>query len=90
MNQYLILPTYAEAAALDQQVMQHLRATQNANGSSWSGVFSDGTQFAILWDEPVAAVTGGTESNPALVITSEGEWVPYTPPAPEETANDPR
>lgn len=77
--QYLIIPTYAEATALDQQVMQRLRETDGAKGSSWSGVSTDGTRFAILWDSPVAAVYPD-----AVPEEDSGQWLPYTPPQPEE------
>lgn len=92
MNTYLTFPTLEEAAQADAKVAQYLRDKEGSKCSQWSGVYTDGKVYGILYDAAVeaAGVTGDPETNPALVITSEGEWVPYTPPAPEEPANDPR
>lgn len=89
-RQYLICTDADHAAAVDLVVMDYLREVDNARGSSWSGVYTDGDRYAILWGEPVAAVFGDPADDPALVIVddtldAEGKsiWSIYVPPAPD-------
>lgn len=73
---YLVCEDEAHAAAVDALVFEHLRETEGAGGSGWSGVFTDGARFGILWDSPVAAFLGKPESSPDLQIVEDvsGVW----------------
>lgn len=80
MQKYLPFATIEEAAAADKSVVAYLHQKDGSLGSQWSGVFTNGTQFGILWDSVVGEALGVTEHG-----EPEGEWVPYVEPVqPEE------
>lgn len=97
MKQFLMCDTADHAAAVDHLVMEHLRETEGARGSSWSGVYTDGSRFGVLWAGPVALVFGSPQSvdnpsgDPSLQIVTEsldGAGVSDWQPVPEPVANE--
>ncbi len=76
---YLICEDALHAKVVDELVMCSLRDANGSKGSQWSGVLTDGEQFAVLWDEPVVALFGQPEDDPAMVIVDGEGWEPYTP-----------
>ncbi len=73
MNTYLTFPTPEEAIQADAKLAQYLRDKEGSKCSQWSGVYTDGKVYGILYDAAVeaAGVTGE-------VI--EAELLPYEPP----------
>jgi hypothetical protein len=76
MRTFITFPTPEEAAQADTKVAQYLREKEGSKCSQWSGIYTDGKVFGILYDATVeaAGITGN-------VI--EAELLPYEPPAPE-------
>jgi len=52
--QYLIYSTLEEAIRADSIAFSHLKQSSNAQGGSWSGIFTNGKDFAILFDSCIA------------------------------------
>ena len=73
----LTFPTAEEAAAADSAVLAHLRATSHSQANGWSGVYTNGAAFGILWAPVVAAALNLSEEPLNLVIADD--WVPYQP-----------
>jgi hypothetical protein len=75
MNTYLTFPTLEEAIQADAAVAQYLRDNDGSKCSQWSGVYTDGEVYGILYGPAVVAagVTG------ELI---EAELLPYEPPQP--------
>jgi len=77
---YLICDSYEHAEVCDGIVCESLRDADGNRGARWSGVYTNGTQFGIVWAPEVAAVFG----EEALVIEDvDGEWTEVLPPEPE-------
>lgn len=58
LNQYLVCVDELHAEFVDALVMERLREIDGNRGSQWSGVFTDGTRFGILWAAPVSDLFG--------------------------------
>lgn len=90
-RQFLLCSDADHAASVDAIVMDHLRETEGARGSAWSGVYTDGDRYAILWGQPVAAVFGEPADDAAMVLAPDAVdasgkasiWSIYVPPAPD-------
>ena len=97
---FLICEDDLHAEAVDQLIMEALRDRDLAQGNTWSGVFTNGEVFGVLWASPASGLFGSpiTEENPEgdpdlviveEVITGEGEaaasdWSAVPPPEPSE------
>lgn len=76
---YLTFTTLAEAQQADAQAFAYLKAEANAQGGSWSGVFTDGTLYAILFDSCIAGAfpeAVPVESEEFVLFVSEPELEP--------------
>lgn len=96
---FLLADSAEHADFLDHFIMDELRAKDGANGSSWSGVFTDGIRYGILWDTPASSLFGqpvtpdNPNGDPSVVVVSEiltespdgltSDWYPLPPVAPE-------
>jgi len=84
-NQYLVCLDANHAAAVDALVIARLRRLDGNKGSSWSGVFTDGLRFGILWAAPVSAIVAdGEVVEEVFDEAGVSNWQPVPPPA-EET-----
>lgn len=70
---YLTFTTLAEAQEADATAFAYLKSESNAQGGSWSGVFTDGTLYAILFDSCIAGAF------PEAVPTESEEFTPFVP-----------
>lgn len=71
--QYLIYPTYEEAVHADSTAFAHLKQSSNAQGGSWSGIFTNGKDFAILFDSCISGAFPKEEP-----VESE-DYIAYVP-----------
>lgn len=83
---YLVCENALHAKFVDELIMCRLRDVDDSKGSQWSGVFTDGERFGVLWDAPVEALFGSSEEDPSIVL-AEGEWE-LVEETPEETIDD--
>jgi hypothetical protein len=75
---YLVCNDYNHADFVDHLVMARLIDVEQATGSSWSGVWTDGTRYGILWAAPVSTLFGQPEDFPELVLVDEDSDAPWT------------
>ena len=83
----LVCADELHAEVVDQLVACRLRDECGTICTGWSGVYTDGEQFGILWASPVSELFGVPEDFPelALVEDTEGAWLPVPPPEPDES-----
>ena len=74
MKTYLICLDELHAEVVDQFIAAHLRDVDGSRCSSWSGVFTDGTRYGVLWAAPVSNLFGLPEDFPELKLVSDGDW----------------
>lgn len=68
--QLLIAPTKTAAQALAAKALLYAKSEQDASGSAWSPVFTDGVRFGITYDNSVRAAFSDAELG--RVVTGEG------------------
>lgn len=80
---FLICEDADHAAAIDAMIFDHLRDQDGARGGSWSGVYTDGTRYGVLWDSPASGLFGDPATDPSIVVFDDvdGDWSPYVHPA---------
>lgn len=96
MNTYLLCDSPEHADVVDQFIMERLRDIDGSKGSQWSGVYTNGTSFGVLWAAPASSLFGvpiaedPENGDPSVVVEEEAidenglsNWHPYIPPAPE-------
>jgi hypothetical protein len=71
MRQFLICEDATHAEVVDQLIFAKLQDEIGAQGTCWSGIWSDGTNFGVYWGSPVSDLFGLPEEFPELVITDE-------------------
>lgn len=74
MRKYLICLDEVHAGVVDQFIAAWLHDIDGSQCSSWSGVFTDGTRYAVLWDTPASNLFGLPEDCPELKLASSGDW----------------
>lgn len=95
---YLICDDESHADFIDHLIMARLRDVDGAQGSSWSGIYTDGTRYGVLWGSPASSLFGtpydpaNPDSDPLVVVVEEvvtqtpdgqtSDWRKYEPPAP--------
>lgn len=70
---FLVAADENHAEVLDAIVFAKLQDEQGAHGVGWSGVWTDGTRFGILWEAPVSDLFGLPEDFPELVLVQDVE-----------------
>lgn len=92
-KQFLLASDELHAELLDGLIMARLRDVDGNQGSQWSGVFTDGTRFGVLWAAPASSLFGTPEEDPAIVIAEEAvneagesDWYLLEPVPAEEAA----
>ena len=70
-QQFLVCDSYEHADLVDHIVMAKLRDEDGSNGSSWSGVFTDGSRYGILWAAPVSSLFGALEEDASMEVVDE-------------------
>lgn len=82
MRTFVLADSPEAALELDHRVFAYIEQEQGVAGNGWSGVYTDGTRFGILWGEPVEQVLAGT-SYTLVEETAEDVWSSYVWPAAE-------
>lgn len=78
MRTFLLCDSPEHAAVVDHLILLDLQDREAAHGSGWSGIYTDGTRFGVLWASPVSDLF---EPDPGLVLHEDhtGEWLPFQP-----------
>lgn len=81
----LVCGTLSQALARDAEVCESLRAEDGNLGSRWSGAYTDGSRFGIVWAPEVAAVVGNSEQDSSIVVVDDidGRFKEVPPPGPQ-------
>ena len=76
MKTFLLCDSAEHADVVDQFIMESLRDRDNAQGSSWSEVYTNGTLFGVLWASPASELFGNPEDDPAIVlfVDTDDDW----------------
>ena len=89
-RQFLLCDSPEHADVVDHFIMERLRDVDGSQGASWSGIFTDGTRFGVLWANPASALFGAVGEDPSVVIADEvidadgvSDWQPMPMPEPE-------
>jgi hypothetical protein len=85
MKTFLVASDELHAELLDGLVFARLQDEDHAFGSQWSGVWTDGTRYGILWASPVSDLFGVPEDFPELSLAEDAndEWTLVQPTATE-------
>lgn len=86
MRTFLICDDEIHAEVVDNFIAARLHDVDGSKCSAWSGVFTDGTRYGVLWDSPASDLFGLPEDFPELVLATEtevDEWE-LAEPAPAE------
>lgn len=94
---FLLCDNEVHADFVDKFIMDELRERDGSKGSSWSGVFTDGTRYGILWGQPASSLFGQPitvdpeDGDPSVVLVDEvldedgiSNWTAYVPPPEQE------
>ncbi len=87
MRTFLVCDSVEHADLVDQLVFARIQEEEGAKGNGWSGIYTDGTRFGIMWASPVSDLFGQPEDFPELELVEESadaQWEQWVPPAPEE------
>lgn len=76
MKSYLECDSPEHAEVVDQFIMESLRDRFGTQGSEWSGVWTDGVSYGVLWANPASELFGSPEDDPSIVIIDDinEEW----------------
>ncbi len=85
---YLKCVDAVHADFVDQFVAEHLRMERGTHCNAWSGVYTDGESYGILWAAPVSDIFGVPEDFPELELVEDSEdaWQPLQLEASDEAA----
>lgn len=78
---FLVCQDELHAELVDQLVFARLQDEEGAFGANWSGVWTDGTRYGILWAAPVSTLFGVPEDFPELVLVEDADdsWTLFVP-----------
>lgn len=76
MKTIIICESLEAAQNLNAEIVAYLHENEGSLCSSWSPIYTDGTQFGLVYGAPVVAV------RPDAVPTDVEGWEEYVPPAP--------
>lgn len=71
LKTFLLCDSPEDGIAVDGLIMEYLREVDGSKASQWSGVYTDGTRFGVLWQAPANIVFGSTEDHPELLFAEE-------------------
>jgi hypothetical protein len=84
---FLVCDSELHAECVDALVFLALQEHGPTGGGGWSGVWTDGQRFGILWEAPVSNLFGLPADFPELVLVEDtaDEWTFAMPEAQPET-----
>ena len=89
MKIFLLCDSPEHAEVVDQLIMERLRDVDGNKGAQWSGVYTDGTRYGVLWASPASELFGNPEEDPSLQLATEvitdgvSDWGQLEAPEPE-------
>lgn len=92
-RQFLLCDDELHAEVVDTVIMSRLVESDGNRGTRWSGVYTNGTQYGVLWANPASALFGvpitddPVDGDPSVVLATEseaGEWTEVVPEPVEE------
>lgn len=85
MKQYLECDSPEHAEIVDRFIMESLRDRYGTQGSEWSGVWTDGMSYGVLWAAPATQLFGTPEDDPSVIVIDDEaeEWTRLEVPDPE-------
>lgn len=89
MKTFLLCDSPEHAEIVDQLIMERLRDVDGNKGSQWSGVYTDGARYGVLWASPANELFGVPDEDPSLQLATEvitdgvSDWGQLEPPDPE-------
>lgn len=92
-RQFIIVESPEHGEVVDGLIADRIREVDGTVCNQWSGVWTDGVQFGVLWGAPASDVFGFPPSaqnpngDPSLVIVEDKNdaWEPVPAPEPEVT-----
>lgn len=81
-KQILVCDDEYHADFLDKMVLALLADADNSLASAWSGVLTNGTQYGILWAEPVSSLLQQEAGDLPVIEDVDDEWAALPPPEP--------
>lgn len=76
MKTILICDSLEHAEVVDGVLFCIAEDEEGAHGNGWSGVYTDGSLFGVLFAPFVAAALEIPENDPAIVEDFDGDWKP--------------
>lgn len=79
--QFLICADELHSQVVDGLICEYLRDVDGNKGSRWSGVYTAGGRFGVVWDSLVAALFAETEVEIATALLDEqgrSNWTEVT------------
>lgn len=99
LKTFLLCDDEVHADFIDKFIMDELREIDGAHGTSWSGIYTDGERYGVLWEAPASSLFGLSitddpeNGDPSVVLATEeideeglSNWEQYIPPAPDEAS----
>lgn len=80
---FLVADSFEHAEVLDGLVCEYLRDIDGNRGSRWSGVWSDGLRYGIVWPEPFHDLYDTESEIVENTLDEDGEWLWWEVPPPE-------
>ena len=69
--------TFEEADLADKKYLNFLKKEEHSNGGSWSGVMSNGTLFAVLFDDCIYGAMSNAEIS-RIIDANQDDWKIYS------------
>lgn len=83
MRTFISYNTKQEALDADKEAFKALVKEEGARGAQWSGVYTDGVKFGIVWDLAINGVIDMSK----LTKVDEDPDKPWSPILPEEVTS---
>ena len=82
----LICESLEHAEVVDAIIAEAVRDWDGTHCTRWSGTFTDGTRFGVLWGEPATSLFGLPEEGGYSIEESSEGWTEVQPEQGEEYA----
>ena len=80
----LICESLAHAELVDALITEAVRDSDGTKCTRWSGCYTDGTRFGVLWGEPASSLFGLLEDGGYTVEEEAEGWAEVPAPVTEQ------
>jgi hypothetical protein len=80
----LICVSLAHAEVVDALITEAVRDSDGTQCTRWSGCYTDGSRFGVLWGEPAASLFRLPEDEELEVVERTDEWAEVPAPVTEQ------